>query len=46
MKTVEETEQEIWGLPVPDAARRSAWLTEYDAKVWDRQMDKDAASGR
>ena len=46
MKTVEEIEHEIQELPVPDVARLSAWLSEYDGKVWDRQMDEDAASGK
>ena len=46
MKTVEEIEQDIQELPASGVARLSAWLTEYDAKVWDRQMEEDAASGR
>ena len=46
MKTIEEIEQEIQELPVPDVARLSAWLIEYDAKVWDKQMEEDSASGK
>jgi len=46
MKTVEEIEQEIQELPASGVAKLSAWLAEYDAKVWDEQMEEDAASGR
>lgn len=46
MKTVEEIEQEIQELSPAGVAELAAWLAEYDAKVWDKQMDEDAASGR
>ena len=46
MKTVEEIEQEIRELPPSGVAKLSVWLAEYDAKVWDRQMEEDAASGK
>ena len=46
MKTVEEIEQEIRALPIPDFARVSAWLAKYDATIRDKQMEKDSASGR
>lgn len=45
MKTVEEIEQEIQELPPSGVARLSAWLMEYDATVWDKQMEEDAVSG-
>lgn len=46
MKTVEEIEQEIQELSPAGVAKLSAWLAEYDAKVWDAQMEDDDASGR
>ena len=46
MKTVEEIEQAIQELTPAGVAKLSAWLAEYDAKVWDKQMEEDAASGR
>ena len=46
MKTVEEIEQEIQELPPSGVARLTAWLAEYDSKIWDEQMEKDAASGK
>jgi hypothetical protein len=46
MKTVEEIEREIQKLPPSGVAKLSTWLAEYDAKVWDKQIEEDAASGR
>ena len=46
MKTVEEIEHAIQELPPSGVAKLSAWLAEYDARVWDKQMVEDAGSGR
>lgn len=46
MITVEEIERAVEELPPSDVARLAAWLAEYDAKVWDKQMEEDSAAGR
>jgi hypothetical protein len=33
-------------LPKKDLARFRKWFVEYDAAVWDRQLELDAAAGR
>jgi len=46
MSTVEEIEQAVVELPPSELARLAAWMREYDAEVWDRQMEEDSASGK
>jgi hypothetical protein len=45
MKTVAEIERDIQELPASGVAELSAWLAEYDAKVWDEQIERDARPG-
>jgi hypothetical protein len=46
MSTVEEIEAAIEKLPRKDVARLTRWLIEYDAQIWDKQLEADAKSGR
>ena len=46
MTTVEEIEHAVEELSPSDLARFAAWVREYDARVWDRQMNDDAEAGR
>lgn len=44
--SVKEIEAAIVQLPVQDVAELMAWLAEYHAEVWDRQIKYDLDSGR
>jgi len=33
-------------IPKKDLARFRKWFAEYDAAVWDRQLESDVAAGR
>ena len=44
--TVEEIEKLVEGLPTPDFKRFVAWLDDYRAEAWDRQIEADAKAGR
>ena len=46
MSTVSEIEDAIRGLSGDDLAAFRAWFAEYDAAVWDRQLEEDPAAGR
>jgi hypothetical protein len=46
MTTVEEIEHAVAELAPSELSRLTAWMREYDAKVWDGQMEDDSASGR
>ena len=46
MKTVEEIEHEVTKLPPSEVPRLARWIAEYDSKLWDKQLDEDAAAGR
>lgn len=46
MGTIQEIEDAIKRLPEADLAALRAWFTEFDAEVWDRQLEHDAAHGR
>jgi hypothetical protein len=46
MSTVSEIEEAIRRLSGDDLAAFRAWFAEYDAAVWDRQFEEDAAAGR
>ena len=46
MRSVREIEAEIAKLR-PDEVRQVAkWLAEYEAQLWDKQIEEDAAAGR
>ncbi|MDG3005162.1 hypothetical protein [Paludisphaera mucosa] len=46
MSTVDEIEDAIRKLPDEDLAALRAWFAEFDAAVWDRQLERDVAEGR
>jgi hypothetical protein len=46
MSTVEEIERAVRELPPEELALFRAWFAEFDASVWDRQIEADVAAGR
>ena len=46
MSTVQEIELAIRQLPPQELTVFRAWFAEFDAELWDRQMEQDVASGR
>ena len=46
MSTVRQIEAAIKKLPPADVTRVARWLAEYEAKLWDEQIEADAKSGR
>jgi hypothetical protein len=46
MMTVAEISGAVKRLPKKDLARFRKWFAEYDAAVWDRQLESDANSGK
>ncbi len=44
--SVKEIEAAISKLPKTDVAELMAWLAEYDAELWDRQIADDLDTGR
>ena len=46
MTTIHEIEQAIRGLDTHDLAALRDWFAAFDAEIWDRQLEQDAAAGR
>lgn len=46
MSTVEEIEDAISRLTAEHLAELRAWFAEFDARSWDRQIERDAGAGR
>jgi hypothetical protein len=46
MGAVEKLEELIKSLTSEELARFREWLVEFDAQVWDRQVEADAAAGK
>jgi hypothetical protein len=46
MSTVQDIENAIRQLSPEDLAVFRAWFAEFDAAVWDRQLEADVAAGR
>lgn len=46
MSRVEELEREIEKLSRPEFVQLREWLLERDWEEWDRQIERDAASGK
>jgi hypothetical protein len=46
MSTVQDIENAIRQLSPEDLAAFRAWFAEFDAAVWDRQLEADVAAGR
>jgi hypothetical protein len=46
MSAVLQLEQAVSQLSPKELARFRKWFEEYDAKIWDKQFEKDAQSGK
>ena len=46
MSNVEKIEQEVQALSSEELAQFRAWFLEYDWEAWDRQVERDARTGR
>lgn len=46
MTTVAEITGAVKRLPKKELARFRKWFAEYDAQIWDRQLESDEAAGR
>jgi hypothetical protein len=46
MSEIEQLEQKIKSLPPPDLAKFRAWFVEFDAQIWDAQIEADAKTGK
>jgi hypothetical protein len=46
MGNVKSIEQAVESLPPSELAEFRRWFAEFDAAVWDRQIEQDAASGK
>jgi hypothetical protein len=46
MSKVENIEQEVRDLTPSELAAFRQWFLEFDAKVWDRQIEEDIREGR
>lgn len=44
--SVKDIEQAITQLPPSEVAELSQWFEEFQAQVWDRQIEQDAKAGR
>lgn len=44
--TLQEIEEAITGLTLQEFVELRDWLAEFEAEVWDRKIEEDAASGR
>ena len=44
--TITEIEQAITQLSPQGYSRLREWIEEFDAQVWDKQIEEDAQSGR
>lgn len=44
--TVQEIEKAIKELPPNDLSKLSEWFEEFEAKVWDTQIEEDLKNGR
>ena len=46
MSEVEQLEERIANLEPSDLAQFRAWFLEFDARVWDRQIEADVKAGK
>ena len=46
MRSVEEIQAEIAKLTPSEVRRVAKWLAEYEAEIWDKQIEEDAAAGK
>ena len=46
MFRIEEIENAVAELPKAELARFREWFAEFEARVWDREIEEDVESGR
>jgi hypothetical protein len=46
MPTLHDLEEAVRALPPQDFAAFRSWFAEYDAALWDRQIEEDVQAGR
>ncbi|GET38693.1 hypothetical protein MiSe_34520 [Microseira wollei NIES-4236] len=46
VNTLQEIERAVSQLSPEDLAAFRIWFTEFDAAIWDRQLEADVAAGR
>ena len=46
MGNVKSIEKAVEALPPSELAEFRHWFAEFDAAVWDKQIERDAASGK
>jgi hypothetical protein len=46
MSEVEQLEQRVSNLPPKDLAQFRAWFLEFDARLWDEQIEADLKAGK
>ncbi len=46
MVTIQEIEKAVSNLPAEELARFRSWFEEFDAQLWDKQLEQDAEAGR
>ena len=46
MSRIEEIENAVAELPKEDLARFREWFAEFEARVWDREIEEDVEAGR
>jgi len=46
MSNLQEIEQAVSQLSAEELADFRAWFAEFDAEMWDRQLEEDVAAGR
>ena len=44
--TVKDIEKAITKLPRSQVVELGAWFEEFEAQIWDKQIEKDAKAGR
>lgn len=46
MSSIDEIERAVRDLPAEDLREFRRWFLEFDAQLWDRQIEQDAAGGK
>jgi hypothetical protein len=46
MTQVQRIEEEVASLPKVELAKFRSWFENFDAKAWDKQIEKDIDSGK
>jgi hypothetical protein len=46
MSAVEKLQRQVQALSHDELAQFRAWFLEYDAEVWDTEIEQDAVAGR